>query len=204
MAPQTVGVPAMPLFFVSSKGNPLDESRASNCLAQMGKHVTPELKGTMKSSRLRQSIVSMQRQQSNSAVSGTQLAKQMGHSLATAERYYHIETEAESDARVAALINQIMQGHSPPLVDVRAVPDVLEEPPTMKEKEKNSEEKDGEEDSEEEEDKDSNDSQTLMDMLNLAQRHELLCLFSDNLKSSYEALHPSEDVQKQNPEMCQS
>jgi hypothetical protein len=179
VAPQTVGIHAISLFFISSKGNPLNESKASNRLVHMGKQVAPELKGTLKSSRLRKSIVSMQREQSNSAVSGTQLAKQMGHSLATAEKYYQIETEAESDARVATLIERIPQGDSPPQVDVWAAPEISEEPPTTSKEDK----EDGEEQKEDDQSEHSKDSKMLVDTLNLAQRHELLSLFADNLKS---------------------
>jgi hypothetical protein len=40
---------------------------------------------------LRKSIVSLQREESHSAVSAPQLAKQMGHSLSMAQQYYHTE-----------------------------------------------------------------------------------------------------------------
>lgn len=76
----SVGIPEMPLFFISSKGNPLNESGASHRLAEMGKQVAPELKRTLKSSRLRKSIVSLQHEEIHAAVSATELAKQMDHS----------------------------------------------------------------------------------------------------------------------------
>lgn len=146
-------------------------------------------------------------------MSGTQLAKQMGHSLETAERYYRIETEAEGDARIHRLIDQITHGNVPQVVDVR-LPDVSDKPTKEKDqedgeekdedgeeknedgKEKDGEEKDegGEEKGEDCEEKDeggeekgkdddklkaSEDSESLTD----AQRHELLRVFEENLKS---------------------
>lgn len=61
------------LFFISTKGNPLNESRASHRLAEMGKKVAPDLKGTLKSSRLRKSIVSLQCEEAHT-ISEKQLA----------------------------------------------------------------------------------------------------------------------------------
>lgn len=189
----------MPLFFISSRGNPLDESRVSNLLAQMGRQMALDLKGTLKSSRLRKSIVSMQREQTQSSVTGTQLANQMGHSLTTAQKYYNIETEGKADARVALLIVQLTQGNSPPQVNM-LVPETSDEeeeqskqeaPHTITKKDQEQSEQDEEEEKEGgEEEEDGGDesdetpqSQRLMDELNLVQRNELLRLFSKNLKS---------------------
>ena len=122
VAPATLGIPALPLFFISSKGNPLDESRASNRLAQMGKHVAPQMKGTLKSSRLRKSLVSLQRGDTSAAGSKAQLAKQMGHSVETAERYYNLQQE-EGDANVHNLIERLTHGTGTvPLIDPRLPP----------------------------------------------------------------------------------
>jgi hypothetical protein len=68
----------LPVFFISTHDNPLNESRASHRLAAMGRQVASQLDRTLKSSRLRKSIVSLQREQSHFAVSAPQLAKQMG------------------------------------------------------------------------------------------------------------------------------
>ena len=214
VAPAAVGVPAMPLFFISTKGNPLDESRASNRLAQMGKQVAPQLKGTLKSSRLRKSIVSLQREQTSAAGSKTQLAKQMGHSLETAEKYYNIETEAESDARVQRLIDRLTHGTVPP-VDPRLPPlGESDEPHTHKDKDKEKREKERKESGEkksgekksgekestekgeggekggEDDDQSSHNSSTLMDDIPARKRHELLNVFGDNMLTGRIILKP--------------
>ena len=108
VAPAALGIPALPLFFISAKGNPLDESRASNRLAQMGKKVAPQMKGTLKSSRLRKGLVSLQRAETSAAGSKAQLAKQMGHSVKTADRYYNMHQE-RADATVHDLIERLTQ-----------------------------------------------------------------------------------------------
>ena len=113
VASAALGIPTMPLFFVSTKGNPRDESRASNRLAQMGKQVAPQLKGTLKSSRLRKSLVSLQQGETFAAGSKAQLAKQMGHSVETAEKYYNLEAEGKGDASVQQLIDRLTHGTVP-------------------------------------------------------------------------------------------
>ncbi|CAB4013247.1 Hypothetical predicted protein [Paramuricea clavata] len=120
VAPAALGIPALPLFFISTKGNPLDESRASNRLAQMGKQVAPQLKGTLKSSRLRKGLVSLQRGETSAAGSRAQLAKQMGHSVETAERYYNLQEE-QADANVHSVIDRLTHGNVP-LTDPRLSP----------------------------------------------------------------------------------
>jgi hypothetical protein len=160
----------------------------------MGRQVAPELKGTLKSSRLRKSIVSLQREKIHSAVSGTQLAKQMGHSLSTAQKYYNIEAEDEADARVANFIEQLTQGYSPPRVEVLAPEtegEESKEEPEQEQQESEQEQqqppittKEDEEQEEEEEEEESEDSERFVDKeLNLSQRHELISLFHENLKS---------------------
>ena len=159
VAPAAVGIPAMPLFFVSTKGNPVDESRASNRLAQMGKQVAPQLKGTLKSSRLRKSLVSLQRGETFAAGSKTQLAKQMGHSVETAEKYYNLETEGECDARVQRLIDRLTR---------RTVP------PHTQEHEKEGEKETGEGEGDDEDKQSSKDGDSWMDDFTLAKRHAIL------------------------------
>ena len=155
VAPAALGIPAMPLFFVSTKGNPIDESRASNRLAEMGKQVAPQLKGRLKSSRLRKSLVSLQRGETFAAGSKTQLAKQMGHSVETAEKYYNLETEGECDSTVQRLIDRLTH---------------TTVPPHTQEQEGEKETGEGEGD----DDKQSSDGDSWMDDFTLAQRREIV------------------------------
>ncbi|CAB3992097.1 Hypothetical predicted protein [Paramuricea clavata] len=60
------------LYFICTKGNPLNESQVSHSLSEMGKKVAPDLKGTLKSPR---------------------------HSVTTAQQYYNIENELEADGK---------------------------------------------------------------------------------------------------------
>lgn len=140
---------------MSTKGNPIDESRASNRLAEMGKQVAPQLKGRLKSSRLRKSLVSLQRGETFAAGSKTQLAKQMGHSVETAEKYYNLETEGECDSTVQRLIDRLTH---------------TTVPPHTQEQEGEKETGEGEGD----DDKQSSDGDSWMDDFTLAQRREIV------------------------------
>ncbi|CAB3984910.1 Neurofilament medium polypeptide [Paramuricea clavata] len=134
VAPAAAGIPETPLVFITSNGNPLNESKVSHRIAEMGKKVAPQLKGSLKGSRLRKGIVSLQREETHAAVSNKQLAKQMGHSVATAHKHYHIQDKLEADGRVAEFIERLTTGNDPPHVEVLAK-ETYEEEETDKEEE---------------------------------------------------------------------
>ncbi|CAB3988396.1 Hypothetical predicted protein [Paramuricea clavata] len=128
----------------------------------------------------------------------------MGHLFGlSAQQYYNIENEDESDARVAPIYPTpdrgtlatkggcAFTGHGGGAAGGRIVaPNNKREgrtaatqrsgatPTTMKR-----DKEDGEEQEEEDPSEDTEDSERLVDTLNLLQRHELLSLFSENLKS---------------------
>ncbi|CAB3993091.1 Hypothetical predicted protein [Paramuricea clavata] len=89
-------------------------------------------------------------------------------STATAQQYYNIENEDESNARVAQFIQRLTEGYSPPRVDVRAADteeeDEEEPHPTTKEKEERPQPKCQEEGdvAQDEEDSKSSDSESSM------------------------------------------
>ena len=49
----------------------------------------------------------MQRKQGGKGVTDEHLAKQMSHSVSTAQQYYNIEEQAQSDIRVASFLSTL-------------------------------------------------------------------------------------------------
>ena len=104
----TAGIPAMPAF-ISAAGQPMNESMVSKRIIAMGKKLKPDLPGNRHGSRLRKGIVTLQRTDEAPTVSPGTLAKQMSHSVATAQTYYYVEEEAQSDTRVASYLKSLFQ-----------------------------------------------------------------------------------------------
>ena len=81
-----------PLFFLTTRGNPLPSSQIANRVTKVAKMLDPSITGTMTGKRIRKSAVSRHRQVSESgAASGLskdELARQMSHSTSTAEGHY--------------------------------------------------------------------------------------------------------------------
>ena len=75
----------------------------------MGKKLNPELPGNLRGSRLRKGIITLQRSEETSTVSAQTLAKQMSHSVSTAQKYYNIEEQARSDIRVASFLGSLVE-----------------------------------------------------------------------------------------------
>ena len=105
----TAGIPAMPAFFISAAGQPMNESMVLKRIIAMGKKLKPNLPGNLRGSRLRKGIVMLQRTDEAPTISPRTLAKQMSHSVATAQTYYYVEEEAQSDARVASYLKSLFQ-----------------------------------------------------------------------------------------------
>ena len=55
----TAGIPAMPAFFISAAGQPMNESMVSKRIIAMGKKLKPDLPGNLCRSRLRKGIVTL-------------------------------------------------------------------------------------------------------------------------------------------------
>ena len=105
----TAGIPAMPAFFISAAGQPMNESMVSKRIIAIRKKLKPDLPGNLRGLRLRKGIVTLQRTDQAPTVSPGTLAKQMSHSVATAQTYYYVEEEAQSDARVASYLKSLFQ-----------------------------------------------------------------------------------------------
>ena len=88
----------------------MNESMVSKRIVVMGKQLNPELPGNLRGSRLRKGIITLQRSQETSTVSAESLAKQMSHSVSTAQKYYNIEEQARSDIRVASFLGSLVEG----------------------------------------------------------------------------------------------
>ena len=105
----TAGILAMPAFFISAAGQPMNEFMVSKRIIAMGKKLKPDLPGNLRGLRLRKGIVTLQRTDEAATISPRTLAKQMSHSVATAQMYYYVEEEAQSDARVASYLKSLFQ-----------------------------------------------------------------------------------------------
>lgn len=110
--PATAGIPAMPAFFITAAGQPMNESMISKRLVAMGKKLKPDMPGNLRGSRLRKGIVTLQRTDEAPTISPRTLAKQMSHSVSTAQKYYYVEEEAQTDARVASYLKSLFQPKS--------------------------------------------------------------------------------------------
>ena len=107
--PGSAGIPEKPAFFISAAGQPMNESMISKRIVAMGKKLNPELPGNLRGSRLRKGIITLQRSEETSTVSAQTLAKQMSHSVSTAQKYYNIEEQARSDIRVASFLGSLVE-----------------------------------------------------------------------------------------------
>ena len=108
--PVSAGIPEKPAFFISAAGQPMNESMVSKRIVAMGKRLNPELPGNLCRSQLRKGIITLQRSQEASTVSVENLAKQVSHSVSTAQKYYNIEDQAWSDIRVASFLGSLVEG----------------------------------------------------------------------------------------------
>jgi hypothetical protein len=81
-----------PLFFLTAKGNPLPSSQICGRMTKMTKLLDPSITGNVTGKRIRKSAVSRHRQLmdsgESSGLSKDELARQMSHSISTAEGHY--------------------------------------------------------------------------------------------------------------------
>ena len=107
--PATAGIPEKPAFFISAAGRPMNESMISKRVDAIGKRLNPSMPGNLRRSRLRKGIVTIQRSSESAAISPKGLAKQMSHSVSTAQKYYNIEDEEESDMRAHSFLRSLFK-----------------------------------------------------------------------------------------------
>lgn len=93
-------------FFIAISGKALDESRVSRRLIEFGKKLNIDLPGMLKSSNLRKSIISLQREQ-HSTITKDQLARQMTHDVRTAEKYYNVCNTDREDVNISKAISKL-------------------------------------------------------------------------------------------------
>ena len=105
--PATAAIPEKPAFFISAAGWPMNESMISKRIDAIGKWLNPSMPGNLLGSRLRKGIVTMQRSSESAPISPKKLAKQMSHSVSTAQKYYNIEDE--SDIRVHSFLSSLFK-----------------------------------------------------------------------------------------------
>ena len=105
--PSSAGIPEKPAFFINAADRPMNKSQMSNRIVRLGKRLNPEMLGNLRSSRIRKGIITMQRAQDGKGVTDENLAKQMSHSVSTAQQYYNIEEQAQSDIRVASFLSSL-------------------------------------------------------------------------------------------------
>ena len=87
----------------------MNESMISKRIDDIGKRLNPSMPGNLFGSRLRKGIVTMQRSSESAPISPKGLAKQMSHSVSTAQKCYNIEDEEESDIRVHSFLSSLFK-----------------------------------------------------------------------------------------------
>ena len=115
MIAPSAGIPPMPAFFITAAGQPMNESMISKRIDAIGKRLNPEMPGNLRGSRLRKGIITMQRANKTSSITNQRLAKQMSHTVSTAQKYYNIEDEAQSDVDVALYLSSLFQPKPKPV-----------------------------------------------------------------------------------------
>ena len=85
----------------------MNESQIRNRIVSLGKRINPQMSGNLCGSRIRKGIITMQRAQDGKDVTDEHLPKQMSHSVSTAQQYYNIEEQAQSDIRVASFLSTL-------------------------------------------------------------------------------------------------
>ena len=123
MIAPSAGIPPMPAFFITAAGQPMNKSQISNRIDAIGKRLNPEMPGNLRGSLLRKGIITMQRADKTSSITNQHLAKQMSHTVSTAQKYYNIEDEAQSDVDVALYLSSLFQPKPKP-VEVPSVKSV--------------------------------------------------------------------------------
>ena len=114
MIAPSAGIPPMPAFFITAAGQPMNESMVSKRIDAIGKRLNPEMPGNLRGSRLRKGIITMQRADKSSSITNQRLAKQMSHTVSTAQKYYNIEDEAQSDVDVALYLSSLFRPEPKP------------------------------------------------------------------------------------------
>ena len=109
MISATAGIPKKPAFFITAAGQQMNESMLSKRIDTIGKRLNPDMPGNLRGSRLRKGIVTMQRADKTSTISDKRLAKQMSHAVSTAQKYYNIEDDAQSDVDVATYLSLLFK-----------------------------------------------------------------------------------------------
>ena len=91
----------------------MNESQIIKRMVVLGKHLNPEMPGNLRGSLIRKGIITLQRVEESATVSDANLAKQMSHSVSTAQKYYNIREQAESDIQVASYLRSLTSEEPP-------------------------------------------------------------------------------------------
>ena len=105
--PSSAGIPEKPAFFVTAAGQPMNESQISKRSVVLGKRLNPDMSGNLRGSRIRKEIITLQRAEESPTVTDVNLAKQMSHSVSTAQKYYNIQEQAHSDIKVTSFLRSL-------------------------------------------------------------------------------------------------
>ena len=99
----SAGIPEKPAF-ITAAGQAMNESQISKGIVVLGKRLNPDMSGNLRGSQIRKGIITLQRAEESSTVTDVNLAKQMSHSMSTAQKYYNIQEQAHSDLQVASFL----------------------------------------------------------------------------------------------------
>ena len=105
--PSSAGIPEKPAFFITAAGQPMNESQISKRILVLGKRLNPDMSGNVHRSRISKGIITTQRAEESSTVTDANLAKQMSHSVSTAQKYYNIQEQVHSDIKVASFLRSL-------------------------------------------------------------------------------------------------
>ena len=102
--PSSAGILEKPAFFITAAGQPMNESEISKRIVVLGKRLNPDMSGNPRGWRIRKEIITLQRAEESSTVTDVNLAKQMSHSVSTAQKYYNIQEQVHFDIQVASFL----------------------------------------------------------------------------------------------------
>ena len=111
--PSSAGIVETPAFFITAAGQPMNESQISKRIVVLGKRLNPDMSGNLRGSRIRKGIITLQRAEESASVSDVNVAKQMSHSVSTAQKYYNITELAKSDIQVASYLKTLTSPQPP-------------------------------------------------------------------------------------------
>ena len=109
-------------FFLTMFGKSLSGSDVSNRIKSMARRLHPDMKGDLVGTRFRKFVVLSHREDPDPAVSSTLLARQMTHSVETADSHYYVDRGFPHQGGVGGFIYELLDPSSSSLLSIAPIP----------------------------------------------------------------------------------